>query len=190
MPMYSDAVRYTLLGDDRFPVWGTVMQKRHLAPAWPESLPEPQLPLMLAQYRAVSWNRLPTVLRSGVDVEPSDAPLYLSDWEKAWEYGGFPKVVFALTTSTLKRSFHSLPPDADVAEIARWQRTFPHRLDLPSGMIWLTLFDPKKSSGPAYEVAHGWYVPGDPATACVGVFLHGSEDHVAEARDLLAALNA
>src|SRR5436190_4047920 len=46
------------------------------------------------QYRGVTLNRLPTVLRSGCDVEPSDRPFWSSDRiDKALEYGGLEKVV-------------------------------------------------------------------------------------------------
>jgi hypothetical protein len=36
-------------------------------------------------FRGVSCDRLPTVLATGIDVGPSTAPIFVSDFEKAWE---------------------------------------------------------------------------------------------------------
>ncbi len=39
------------------------------------------------EFRGVGLDRLPTILATGVDVEPTTAPIFVSDFDKAWEYG-------------------------------------------------------------------------------------------------------
>jgi hypothetical protein len=41
-----------------------------------------------ALFRGVSSDRLDTILISGIDVTPTDAPIYANDLDKALEYGG------------------------------------------------------------------------------------------------------
>ena len=43
-------------------------------------------------FRAVGVDRLRSVLENGIDVVPTDAPIYVDDISKAWEYGGIPEV--------------------------------------------------------------------------------------------------
>ena len=45
------------------------------------------------EYRAVSIDRFEYILNNGVDVNPTSAPIFCSDLEKAMEYGRWPKVV-------------------------------------------------------------------------------------------------
>lgn len=50
-------------------------------------------------------DRLRVVLKTGVDVEPSNSVIWANDLEKALEYGDWPKVVMAFDSERLKRSW-------------------------------------------------------------------------------------
>jgi len=54
---------------------------------------EPGLPLYY--FRGVSYDRLPQILDTGVDVVPRTERLFVGEYSKAWEYGGLPKVMMA-----------------------------------------------------------------------------------------------
>jgi hypothetical protein len=57
----------------------------------------------LLQYRGVALNRLPTILRTGVDTEPTHGVFWSSDRiGKALEYGGRDKVVLVLDPRRLR----------------------------------------------------------------------------------------
>lgn len=59
--------------------------------------------LSRCQYRAVSWERLQNILETGIDVIPTDSPIYVSNYfDKAWEYGEWPKVMMALDPTKLQ----------------------------------------------------------------------------------------
>lgn len=64
----------------------------------------------LPAFRAVSLDGLPTVIATGIDVEPSTAPFFsTSDPTKALEYGGLPKLMIVLDENELVPSFQALP---------------------------------------------------------------------------------
>ncbi len=50
-------------------------------------------------FRGVASDRLRAVLRSGIDVEPPDSRIFAGPFDKAWEYGGWPKMLLALDVS-------------------------------------------------------------------------------------------
>jgi hypothetical protein len=55
--------------------------------------------------------------RTGIDVEPTDARIYVAGLEKSWEYGGWPKVIMALDQEQLESTYREIP--ADTARRAR-----------------------------------------------------------------------
>lgn len=130
------------------------------------------------EFRAVSVDRVATVLATGIDVEPSDAVIYANDFDKAWEYGHFPKVVLAL--KALDRTHREVPADTSPAELAAIQERFPTVLPSVDGeRLWcsrLPADDPRINT--SYEVNHAWWVPGDPLDAqhSVLVFVRHDED--------------
>lgn len=116
-------------------------------------------------YRGVSIDRLRTILRTGVDVEPSDAGFFAtSELKKAWEYGEFPKVIQVFDSRFLKRSFRELGPTATAAEIAAAQAIYSHRIDTVDGQIshFSRLPADNPQMGAAGELEYGYYIPGNP----------------------------
>ncbi|MCA2265182.1 hypothetical protein A5626_01705 [Mycobacterium marseillense] len=138
-------------------------------------------------FRGVHIDRFLTVMTTGVDVEPTNAPIYCSDFEKAWEYGGpshchGPRMMFALHQGQLEKTFRVLPMDATVSEIAEVRRTYPHQHHEHPDALWFSRIDFYK---PAYEAPYGYWIPGNAKDALMAVFLHG-----AERGEILAALDA
>lgn len=124
-------------------------------------------------FRGVSFDRLETILATGIDVDPPTAPIFVSDFEKAWEYGGWPKVIVALDWRHLDRTFREIPADTPDEEIARLMIDYPTRIPDEAGeRIWLTRLaesDPRAAS--PYEAAYARWIPGDPSDALRAVFV-------------------
>ncbi|CAJ1505297.1 hypothetical protein [[Mycobacterium] burgundiense] len=135
-------------------------------------------------FRGTSIERLPAVLRNGVDVEPTDAPIYCADPDKASEYAkpGFgqsgPGLLMAFHGGHLDQSFRILPADASSAEITEVERFYPHLHRYPDGRMWFTRFS---DSASAYEIEYGYWIPGSARDALLAIFLLGQEDELIEA---------
>ena len=54
-------------------------------------------------FRGVGIDRWGHILSTGVDGYPTDSIIYADTIDKAWEYGGYPKVVLALNYQKLER---------------------------------------------------------------------------------------
>jgi hypothetical protein len=128
-------------------------------------------------FRGVALDRLLTVFTTGVDVEPTDAPIYCSDFDKAWEYGGSavgvgPRVIFALDQNMLERTFRTLPLDAEPGEIAEVRETYPHHHDEHTAGLWFSRIDRYR---PSDEIPYGYWIPGNAKDALQAIFLLGIE---------------
>jgi hypothetical protein len=130
------------------------------------------------EFRGVSWDRLPTILAAGVDVEPTTDPIFVSDFAKAWEYGGLPKVVMAFDGSRLQRTYREVVlSDATDEEIAQLMIDYPTRIEVGAGdRLWLTRFsstDPRAATD--YEGAYARWIPGDPFDALLAILVFTAE---------------
>lgn len=133
--------------------------------------------LFCAPCRAVKLHRLPVVLRQGVDVEPLDRVMSCGTFEKAWEYGGFPKVMLFFDRAELSGSGIRLDEGMSAAEEAELRARYPNELRYGDGPPWLTRLPvDHPMAGTAYESAYGCYVSGDPAAAVLAVALFGTEE--------------
>ena len=119
----------------------------------------------LLQYRGVALNRLPTVLRTGVDTEPTDRVFWSSDRiGKALEYGGRDKVLLVFDPRRLKRGWVVLDSDCPQEERCEVERIYPT-------VVWETGQSTKLSRLPATEYQCGGYddyaywIPGNPFDA-------------------------
>jgi hypothetical protein len=169
-------VDFEPVAGQRAPVWTAVVdEKRHR-----NSPPIKQFELQIefqaalnphAEFRGVGLDRLPTILAKGVDVEPTTAPIYVSNLEKAWEYGGLPKVVMAFDGRHLQRTYREVISDAPDDEIARLMVDYPNRIESRDGKrLWLTRL-PETSADSSYEVNFARWIPGDPFDALLAVFV-------------------
>jgi hypothetical protein len=88
--------------------------------------------LIACAFRGVGVDRLGAVLRSGIDVEPSDSVIYVDFFDKAWEYGGMPKVILALDRDFLDGTWRKCRPMPRSPNSVRFEQSF--RLSSPVAM--------------------------------------------------------
>jgi hypothetical protein len=133
-------------------------------------------------YRGVSIDRLDVVATHGIDVVPTDSVIWVADdMEKALEYGGDgSKAVLLLDPKMMERSCRLLPADALASVIAEVEKDYGKDfLTLRNGSrLYSRLPRDYPNRGGSNERAYGWYIPGAPFSALVGValFLAGSND--------------
>lgn len=134
--------------------------------------------VLYADFRAVDTSRWIPVLRSGVDVEPPDAPIFVGPFEKAWEYGGWPKLVMAFDPFRLDRTFRQVGADIPPEEVERVRGSFPTVLQSADGeTLWLSRLaasDPRVAT--PYESEYGRWIPGNAREALRAVMLFTSRD--------------
>jgi hypothetical protein len=142
------------------------------------------------RFRGVPIDRLRAVVDNGVDVDPTDSPIFCDDEEKAFEYArpksgiDGPGLMYALHSGYLERTFHALPADASPEKIAEVQSIYPHRYeDALGGLHFSRLAD---QNNIAYEMAYGYWIPGNARDALLAIFLRGRMDEVVEALGALA----
>lgn len=128
-------------------------------------------------FRGVAPDHLLRVLTHGVDVEPTDAPIYCGDFGKAWEYGGTsggrgPRLIMALDQRQLLPSFHVLSSGASPEDIAAIRETYPyHHSEHPNALY----FSRNNTYFPGYEVPYGFWIPGTAGDALMAIFLVGDD---------------
>lgn len=124
-------------------------------------------------FRAASIGRLPCVLRTGIDVEPPESVIYVDDFEKAWEYGDWPKLILALDWGCLKRTFLEVPANTPSDELEHLRGAYPTELLSRDGSaIWFSRLrkdDPRLAS--PYEIAYARWIPEDAGAALRGVLI-------------------
>jgi len=152
----------------------------------------------VTHWRCVTLHRLPIVLASGVDVEPSDSPIYVTPHvDKAFEYGGAikwgaqePTVLLGYDHKALDRTFREVSSDIEPAEFDKLKRTFPNVSPSTDGQ---TLLLSRIANGPvAYEFSYGYWIPGDPFDALRIVVVLGKRDRGigSVTRDAVSACSA
>lgn len=135
---------------------------------------DPRTPggFFFSKFRAVELDRLESVLRYGIDVEPKDSVIFADGFDKAWEYGGFPKLMMILDRSRLDASWRDVPASTPPAELADLRRTFPTMVQMPDGQFWLSrLPESNRRLATPYEGAYGYWIPGSPFNALQGILL-------------------
>jgi hypothetical protein len=181
---------YRLLNADPVPIW--YIEQGHK----PDLTDEPIMALyqnlqpvngrMWIAFRGVPIDRLRSVFLNGVDVDPTDGPIFCDDAEKAFEYArpksgvDGPGLMYALHGGYLERSFRTLPADASPEQIAEVQITYPH----PYGELYFSRLAGQYNT--AYEMAYGYWIPGNARDALLAIFLLGQMDEVLEAWRALA----
>ena len=131
------------------------------------------------EFRGVALDRLPAILANGVDVEPVTAPIFVSEFSKAWEYGGWPKAVMAFSRMHLECTYREIIiADTDTDEITRLMVDYPTRIEDQAGeRLWLTrLPEADARAASSYEREFARWIPGDPFDALLAVFVFMIED--------------
>lgn len=147
---------------------------------------DPSRVLLGSLFRAVSLDLLPKVLSTGVDVEPSNAVVYAGDFEKAWEYGGLPKLVAAYDPRMLKSSCLEIPAATPPEELRRLTQDYPTQLQSRDGQrLWLSRL-PKDDTALAtpYEAAWAYWIPGNAKAALRAVIICVRPEDASRVADL------
>jgi hypothetical protein len=135
---------------------------------------------LTCEFRGVPLERLATVLRQGIDVQPTTEVIYADSASKAFEYGGWPKVLWALSRDSLRRTFREVSADIPEDEIQSLRCEFPTIVQSIDGSkLWCTrLREDAPQIATDYEISYAYWIPGDPWTALKAVFvLVRPQDH-------------
>lgn len=115
------------------------------------------------QYRAVPIDRLKYTLKHGVDVNPTNSPIFCSDLEKAMEYGEWPKVVMGFNYQKLDKTFREVPSDIEKSKLNTLKATFPTvEKSIDRKKIWLSRLCIDDTRRCTYEISYGYWIPGSP----------------------------
>ena len=141
---------------------------------------DPSLELIKkSTFRCVSLSRLESVVLNGVDVEPLDHQIYTTMFfDKAWEYGGWPKIAMAFDQKLINRTFKEVPFDTDKDELAEIRKTYPTMLTSADGKtLWLSrLAEDDPHIAKSYEIEYGCWIPGDPLQALSALIVFTDEE--------------
>ncbi len=140
--------------------------------------------LINCTFRGVSLDRLGHVLAHGIDIWPTDDVIYTSFFDKAWEYGDFPKVILALDQRQLSQTFRVVPASTPEHELAELVQTFPTCLRIQDGSkLWLSRLDRDDPRiGSSYEMEYANWIPGNALECLQGVFIFTPEADEARIR--------
>ena len=123
-------------------------------------------------FRSVGVDRLPNVLATGIDVEPTSAVFYVDRSPgKAWKYGGFPKVLIALDPEQVMQTWLEVPVDTAPEELERLRSTFPTRIRMPDTYWFSRLAEDDPQLGRSYEIEYAKWIPKNPHDALRGIFI-------------------
>lgn len=149
--------------------------------------------LLSCSFRGTNFARLPVVLQSGIDVEPTDAHFFVvNSFDKAWEYGAWPKLVLALETKELKRTFVEVPADMPPPEVAKLREQFPTMVrNIDGSRLWLSrLPDDDYRLAKPYETDYARWIDGNPFRALAAVLLFARPQEVSLVQRTIATLCA
>lgn len=134
--------------------------------------------LLGCKFRSVDLSRLLAILQTGIDVEPPSAPIYLETFEKAWDYGGFPKVTLALDYNFLDQTYRVVPADTPADKLTELELTFPTRMLVQHGTkYWFSrLASTDRRLNTPYEASFAKWIPGDATKALRGVMIFAKVD--------------
>lgn len=133
----------------------------------------------LCEFRGVAFERLATLLETGIDVEPTNAPFFSTmSLDKAAEYGGLPTVIAALKFSCLADSFRVLDAGNTDEEVRAALEAYPNLLRRDDGTMLCSRFDLEDPRmGAAYEIEYGRWIPGDAREALLAVLIVAEDAH-------------
>jgi hypothetical protein len=138
-------------------------------------------------FRGKPIDRLGCVMANGVDVDPTDTPIFCAEEDKAYEYarpewgGRGAGLMYALHGGYLERSFRMLPADASPEDIAEVRKIYPHQYDSPHDGFYFSRLADQSNTAYEYAYAYGYWVPGDAKDALLAIFLRGTVNEVMEA---------
>jgi hypothetical protein len=112
-------------------------------------------------------------MTTGIDVEPTTHHFWADGWDKAVEYGDWPKVVLALRSDALRHTGRRAPADIDADELRELQRERLTTVRSDDGR-WLLLSRlpaDHRALASDDEAHYGRWIDGDASAALRCVFL-------------------
>jgi hypothetical protein len=118
------------------------------------------------QYRGVTLERLPVVLRSGCDVEPSDRPFVSEERiAKALEYGGREQLILVYDPRRLTPAWVILDADCPATKRADLEKVYPTVVWENGESTKLSRLSPKEYHGGIGYDDYAQWIPADPFEA-------------------------
>jgi hypothetical protein len=140
-------------------------------------------------FRGVPAAKWRTVLQTGIDVDPTSSVIYAEYFEKALEYGDWPKLVLALRHSSLASTFKEVPTSTPETELAILRQEYQTIVPSTDGhKLWLSRLSSKDSNlASASESAYARWIPGDAMVALAAIFLLVRPEDVSDIESVLRA---
>jgi hypothetical protein len=188
-------MKYEFWQQDPVPTWGV---EAHQGETFDWSA-EPFINLMRANnsgvtMRGVEIGRLPTILSTGIDIDPTDGVIYCEVGDKAYEYGGFPKVIMALRYENDAGKQVTFPAcrivfsDSSPESVAEARELYPFDLGRDSeGRARRCRVQPASHAELSYLSTYGFFVDGNAWDALAAVFVFGTREHLDAARAVAEA---
>ncbi|MEZ4503022.1 MAG: hypothetical protein R3C39_10390 [Dehalococcoidia bacterium] len=131
---------------------------------------------ILGVWHAASFDQMDAIASSGIEVRPTDSPIFVDrDLGKVLRYGGAKKVVLVLDPSALVPTYREVPANLPQEELQALKRLFPTEMRSKDGnWLWLTRLpdgDPRREL--PYERDYARWIPGDPFDALKAVLVVG-----------------
>lgn len=133
--------------------------------------------ILAAQCRGVPLEKLPLVLRYGVDSEFPAGPFNVGGLYKAVEYTSNPGAVLFYNDDKLDATYREVPVNTDAVELATLGAIFPTKLVSADGnWLWFSRFpaDHRQIQTP-YEFHYARWIPGNPFEALIAVWILGEQ---------------
>jgi hypothetical protein len=130
--------------------------------------------------RGTKFDNLLKVVNFGVDVIPTDSPIFLSDdpckaIEYGWDLENEKMIILAYKSIGIQRSWVEVSSDLAEQELKNILRTYPTiEYSIDRSKIFLSklsLDDSRRNT--AYEIAYGYWIPNNPMEQIFSVFLIG-----------------
>ena len=136
-----------------------------------------------ALVRGTCYDNIQTVLNTGVDVVPSNSPIFCTPYsDKAMEYGWDDRnntnriILLFYDSGKLERTFKEISSDTPKCEIEELIQLYPTiEYSRDGNRIWLSRLqknDTRRTTD--YEYQYAYWIPEDPFNALVWVLLLGS----------------
>ena len=147
-------VELGLRGKDPLSLWFPIAQgieSANIGVSWTE--------FAGSTYRAVRIGALDRVMATGIDVEPSDHHFYAADWQKAWEYGAWPKLLLVLDPQHIRPTLIRVRDELTESEAHELEISYPIAETDKSGRSWRRRASTRFADQD--EIDYGRWIPGE-----------------------------
>ena len=132
------------------------------------------------RFRGVEYDRLPVVLRQGIDVIPTDSVIYTAESAcKAMEYGWYANtqkmILLMYDAAKISRTFIECPNNTPADELKELMQIYPTKVELSdTETVWLSrLKKEDKRLATPYEADYAGWISRNPFEALVGIIAIG-----------------